>query len=170
MKKIVVVLSLLLVVFSAFTLKEYSKKEIDEITNAIDYNSSLRPQILDANDVYETAFDGGGKINLHWKQDNIKKIYREIGTSYGRLSTIFYFDDNKIIKIIEIEEDFEFDQDMNIEYEKGVSEVFKEEIYVFDYENKSIQILKTGKRKVSNQRSISEYYQVANFILEKAKN
>ncbi|WP_375558700.1 hypothetical protein ACE193_13210 [Bernardetia sp. OM2101] len=169
MKKISVIVLFLGIILSAFAVKKYSKKEIDEITNAIDHYSALRPETLDANKIYEQAFDGGAAITLYWIQDNIKKIHREIGTSYGRLSTIFYFDNNKIIKIIEIEENFRFNQDLSIDYENGVSEVFKEEVYVLDYENKIVEKQIIGERKVSNDVSVTKYYQAADFILEKIR-
>ena len=168
MKKITITLLFLGIFLSAFTFKKYSKQEIDEITNAIDYYSARYLQKLDATGIYEHAFDGGGEIHLYWIGGNIKKIRREIGTSYGKLSTTFYFDKEKIIKIIETEEDFEFKEDMSLNYDK-LTKVFKEEIYIFDYENKKVQILKTGKRQVSTKKSISEYYKTANFILEKLK-
>ena len=168
MKNIFFLGLLLVVILSAFTFKKYSKKEIDELTNAIDHYSAFYQQILDATEIYETTFDGGGEIKILWRGDEAKKIRQDIFLSYGKLSTTFYFDNNKIIKIIEAEEDFEFKEDMSLNYDK-LTKVFEEEIYVLDNENEVIQQQITGKRVVSKEVAISEYYKTANFILEKLK-
>ncbi|WP_338759733.1 hypothetical protein WAF17_12215 [Bernardetia sp. ABR2-2B] len=169
MKKISVIVLFLGMILSAFAVKNYSKKEIDEITNAIDHYSAFSLQTLNANEVYETTFDGGGEIKILWRGDEAKKVHQDIFLSYGKLSTTFYFDNKKIIKIIETEENFEFKEDMSLNYDK-LTEVFKEEIYVLDYENEIVEKQIIGERKVSNDVSVTKYYQTADFILEKIKN
>lgn len=169
MKKISVIVLFLGIILSAFTVKKYSKKEINEITNAIDHYSALYLQKLDANEIYERSFDGGGEIKLYWIQDNIKKIRIEIGTSYGRLSTTFYFQNNQIIKIIESEENFDFKEDMTLNYDK-LMKVFEEEIYVLEYENEILEVYTVGKRSVSEPVcGFGEYEAIVDFIQEKIK-
>lgn len=169
MKNISIIVFLLGMILSAFAVKKYSKKEINEITNAIDHYSALYLQKLDANEIYERSFDGRGEIKLYWIQDNIKKIRIEIGTSYGRLSTTFYFQNNQIIKIIESEENFEFKEDMTLNYDKLIK-VFEEEIYVLDYENEVLEGYTVGKRRVSDDVcGFGEYEATVDFIKEKIK-
>ena len=169
MKKIIVIVLFLGIILSAFATKKYSKKEIDKITNGIDDNSSLRLQTLNANEVYENSFDGGGEIHILWKKEEINKIYQKIGLSYGSLSITFYFQNNQIIKIIEIEENFEFKEGMTLNYDK-LTKVFEEEIYVLDYENEVLEVYTVGKRRVSDDVcGFGEYDSTADFIKEKIK-
>ncbi|WP_256867472.1 hypothetical protein [Winogradskyella forsetii] len=91
--------------------------------------------------------DGGGILKVWSNENQICKIVEEIGLSYGRIKTIIYLESGIPIKIIETEENFRR-TNQGMEYYE-LNEVFKAEIYIFNWEMDESKIVRTGERLMS---------------------
>ena len=120
--------------------------ELDALVVKIDNNPNLDSIVLDANEVYNQTFDGGGNYILFSIRDSLVKVRSEIGTSYGRFTTVLYLQDQIPLKIIEKEENFIWkDEDSSWDYSQ-INTVFKAVIYVTDYSNADTHTIKEGQR------------------------
>ena len=168
MKKLAIISLLLLVGLNGFG-QEDSLKIIDDAVFDIDSNKSLILKEYDATEVYghSHSFDGGGVIQTYSDANSIVKIYEQIGLSYGSVTTIIYFSNGTPIKIIDSEGNFALKEDgKGLDYTK-LNEVFKAEIYIFDWEKDSNKTIITGKRNQSEGTcGIFEY----EGLIDKAKD
>lgn len=141
------VLFILFISTISFTAHAQDSKlnQIKKQVNFIDNNESLTEFEYDWTKISGVALDGGGILKV-WKDNNhqIHKIYRELGLSYGRTKTTFYLKDGIPIKIVEIEENFgHANQEINCQ---ELHEVFRVDIYVYDWEMCESKIERKGKR------------------------
>lgn len=124
-------------------------KQIDISVGLINSNDKLTLNEIDANEVYNQTFDGGGTIKIYSDSDNIFKIEQEIGLSYGRQTTIIYLTNGKPIQIIDREENFKLKDDKTtLDYSK-LTQVFEATIYVFNWDKGDSKVNYKGKRVLS---------------------
>ena len=138
---------------------------IDNEVNSIEADSTLLKTEFDLMELTGITTDGGGILKVWRKEKQICKIVEEIGLSYGRIRTMIYLENGYPIKIIETKENFGI-KDNKLNY-KELKEVYREVIYVFDWENDSAEIQRIGKRKMSKQSC--SMYELAETLIEKAK-
>jgi hypothetical protein len=137
---------------------------IDNKVKLIESDSTLIRKVFDWAELTGTTTDGGGILKVWWNKEKILKIVEEIGLSYGQIKTTIYLKNGMPIKIIETEENFGFKND-EINYEE-LNEVYRELIYVFDWENDSAEIKRIGNRNMSESCSM---YELAESTIERAK-
>ncbi|MGD1958104.1 MAG: hypothetical protein ACFB2Y_04590 [Fulvivirga sp.] len=77
------------------------------------------------------------------------KIEEEIGLSFGRLTTIIYFENGEPIKIIDREENYKWREDQSGWDYTELNQVFQAHIYIFDWEMDNNQTVKKGERNLS---------------------
>jgi hypothetical protein len=123
--------------------------KIELLVKSIDNDSSLVLKEFDATEVYEQAFDGGGIIEIYFDKEGIKKIVQEIGVSFGRLTTVIYFEQEVPKKITDKEENFKWKEDDSGWDYSSLNEIFKADIYIFDWKLDINQTLKKGQRNLS---------------------
>ncbi len=153
---------LILIGFISFG-QEDKVAQIDSKINLIDSDSTLIETEYDWIELTGITTDGGGILKVWKKENQIYKIYEEVGLSYGRIRTTMYLENEMPIKIIETEENFvHINNELN--YNK-LNEVFKVEFYVFDWENDDCKIYTTGKRVMSEGELLFEYEP----LIERAK-
>ncbi|MDO7174244.1 hypothetical protein [Mariniflexile sp. AS56] len=145
--------------------QENNLDPIDNKVNSIESDSTLTETEFDWVELTGIASDGGGILKVWRNEKKICKIVEEIGLSYGRIRTIIYLKNGIPIKIIETEENFEI-KDNELNYKK-LNEVYREIIYVFDWENDSAEIKRIGKRKMSEQSC--SMYELAESVMVRAK-
>ena len=137
---------------------------IDKIVESITSNPSLIETEFDWVELTGIVTDGGSILKV-WRTGNqIVKVYEEIGLSYGRISTSIYLQNGEPIKIIETEENFKLTGQGIVNEE--LKEVFRAEIYVFDWEDDKARIVRTGERNWS-EGNCSTFDYIP--ILERAK-
>jgi hypothetical protein len=140
---------------------------IDSQARQIDSNKSLTIKTFDANEVYETVFDGGGEINVYLKSGQPVKVEQNIGLSYGRLTTIIYLKDGLPTKVIEREENFKTKDDQSgLDYTK-LNQVFEATVYFTNWDKDESKVLKKGKRKFSEGECSNLAYEP---LVRRAKN
>lgn len=144
--------------------QENKLDRIDYEVNLIESDSTLTETEFDWVELTGIVTDGGGILKVWRNKYQICKIYEEIGLSYGRVSTTIYMDNGEPIKIIETEENFRRTNN-GMEYDE-LNEVFKAEIYVFDWEMDNSKIILTGKRFMSEGSCSTYDYEP---IIERAK-
>jgi hypothetical protein len=139
-------------------------KRINEKVNEIENNAKLQMTEYDFAELTGIATDGGGILTV-WENDNqISKIDEEIGLSYGQVKTVIYLEKGLPIKIIETEENFSsINGELNY---NELIEVFRANIYVYDWENDTSKIERIGKRILSEGSCSTFDYEP---ILERAK-
>lgn len=149
MKKSIFISILLL--FLAITVNGQSDSIylIQKIVDNIDSDPNLVIKEFDVSEVYKQAFDGGGKITLYSNSIGLRKIKQEIGVSFGRLTTIVYFDNGEPVKFIDREENFKELVDQTGWDYSELNQVFQADIYVFDWETNNSKTIKEGKRNLS---------------------
>ncbi|GAB5556886.1 MAG: hypothetical protein SchgKO_10990 [Schleiferiaceae bacterium] len=91
---------------SAFAYGQERIEAIENVVSKIDKDETLSTLTLDANDVYKTTFDGGGTFSIIHNDTVLIKLESITGTSFGRVTTIVYYNNGKPIKIIDQEENF----------------------------------------------------------------
>ena len=147
--KILISVTLILGLLGLSIAQSETVESINQEVNRIDQNDSLFEKEFDAVDVYKQAFDGGGSIKVFYSPKRLKKINEEIGLSYGRLTTTIYFNSDGPIKIIEKEENFKWNEEL-LEWDYSeLVEVFKAEIYIFNWDLDYTKTFKDGKRRFS---------------------
>ncbi len=110
-----------------------SVEVIDQLTESIDRSSELSKTTFTANEIYQQVTDNGGEVIVLHDGKNIQKITREIGLSWGSLTTSFYFNDDLLMKIEETEKNYRRSDDgSSLDY-TNPDQVFYWEYYVFDY-------------------------------------
>ncbi|GAA4277309.1 hypothetical protein [Aquimarina mytili] len=122
-------------------------KQIDLEVNSIDSNSELTITEFDWVELTGMATDGGGILKIWKDNNNIRKVIQEIGLSYGRIRTTIYLTNGIPIKVIETEENFEQTGD-GLNYSK-LNQVFKQELFVFNWKMGEGKYKKNGKRVMS---------------------
>lgn len=123
--------------------------QIDKTVALIDNNTTLLVKEFDTAEIYPQAYDGGGSITVHADQHELKKISQVIYLSFGRITTTIYFDGDQPIKIMEREENFEWNEDL-LDWDFSVlNQVFQTDIYVFDWEMEQSESITQGKRNLS---------------------
>jgi hypothetical protein len=127
--------------------QENKLDRINNEVNLINSDSTLIESEFDWAELTGITTDGGGILKMWQNQNQICKIVEEIGLSYGRVSTVIYLESDTPIKIIETEENFG-NKDGEINYNE-LNEVFRANIYIFDWENDDGKIERIGKRVLS---------------------
>lgn len=153
---------LILIGFISFG-QENKITQIEAKINLIDSDSTLIEAEYDWVELTGITTDGKGVLKVWKKENQIYKIYEEVGLSFGRIRTTMYLENEMPIKIIEIEENFAHINN-KLNYNK-LNEVFKVEFYVFDWENADCKIYTTGKRVMSEGELLFEYEP----LIERAK-
>jgi hypothetical protein len=144
------------------------EKNLDLIENevkSIESDSTLVETEFDWVELTGITTDGGGILKVWRNEKQILKIVEEIGLSYGRIRTTIYLKNGIPIQIIETEENFGHTND-GLNYEE-LNEVYREIIYVFDWNNDNAKIKRIGKRNMSE--ASCSMYELAESVLEKAK-
>ncbi|SHK08137.1 hypothetical protein [Pseudozobellia thermophila] len=121
------------------------QRTVDKIEN----DANLTIKEFDATEVYKQAFDGGGKIELYVDKKGLRKIEQEIGVSFGRLTTVVYFENGQPIKLIDREENFKWLEDQTGWDYSELNKVFQADIYIFDWELDNNKTIEEGKRNLS---------------------
>ena len=147
-KSLFISLLLLIQVFTANGQSD-SIELIQRTVNKIESDTNLTIKEFDATEVYKQAFDGGGIIKLYVDKSGLRKIEQEIGVSFGRLTTVVYFDNKQPIKLIDREENFKWCEDQTGWDYSELNQVFQADIYIFDWEIDSNKTFKEGKRNLS---------------------
>lgn len=124
-----------------------SIKQINYKVNLIESDLSLEKKEFDLVELTGINTDGGGVLKIWYKEKQVYKIAEEIGLSYGRIRVAIYLDNGIPIKVIEIEESFGHEKG-ELNY-REFNEVFRGNVYVFDWENDESKVEKTGKRVLS---------------------
>lgn len=158
------VIILALIGFLSFA-QENKTSEIDKLVESIKVDSTLIKSEFDWVELTGITTDGGGILKVWWNRNQIVRVYEEIGLSYGRISTSIYLQNGTPIKIIEIEENFN-QTNPSVNYDK-INEVFRAEIYVFDWEKDNSKVERTGERNMSEGNCSTFDYEP---IIERAKN
>ena len=140
------VIILTLIGFLAFG-QENSLDRIDTEVNSIESDSTLEETEFDWVELTGITTDGGGILKVWRNEKQICKIVEEIGLSYGRIRTTIYLNNGIPIKIIETEENFGH-KNGELNY-KELNEVFRANIYVFNWENDEGKVERIGKRVLS---------------------
>ena len=157
--------SIVILLIGTIVLSQENKLEkLDNIVNSIEKEEDLKLTEFDWTKLTNINTDGGGILRVWKNETEICKIVEEIGLSYGRIRTIIYLENEKPVKIIETEENFER-KNNELNYNK-LKEVFKAEIYVFDWENDKREIIRTGRRNMSEGNCSTFDYES---IIERAK-
>lgn len=158
------IITLTLIGFMSFGQDKNLDLIEDEVAS-IQSDSTLQVKEFDWVELTGITTDGGGILKV-WKKDKqICKIIEEIGLSYGRIRTTIYLKNGKPIKIIKTEENYE-QRNNELNYEK-LNEVYREVIYVIDWENDIAEIKRFGKRNMS-EISCS-MYELAESVIERAE-
>lgn len=140
--------------------------QIEKIVEAIDLDQNYLIKEKGLNEQNGRTTDGGAQLKIWTKGGEMFKIVEEIGLSYGRLSTIIYLKNDQPIKIIEIEENYRLsDGEINF---KELREVYKAVFYVYDWELDEGEVIRSGKR-IMSEMSCSNY-ELVEPILEEAKS
>jgi hypothetical protein len=140
------VIILTLIGFLAFG-QENNLERIDNEVKSIESDSTLEETEFDWVELTGITTDGGGILKVWRNEKQICKIVEEIGLSYGRIRTIIYLNNGIPIKITETEENFGHENG-ELNY-KELNEVFRANIYVYDWENDYSKIERIGKRVLS---------------------
>ncbi|CAM1363624.1 conserved protein of unknown function [Tenacibaculum soleae] len=159
------VIILTLIGFLAFG-QENNLDRIENKVKSIESDSTLEETEFDWVELTGISTDGGGILKVWKNEKQICKIVEEIGLSYGRIRTIIYLNNETPIKIIETEENFGH-KDGEINY-KELNEVYRETLYVFDWENDEAEIKRIGKRNMSE--ASCSMYELAESLIERAEN
>ena len=70
---------------------------INDAVAQIDRNPSLSCDSVEASSIYGVDFDGGGEVLYCYRGKKLVKIREEIGLSWGRSSTEYYFHNDTIM-------------------------------------------------------------------------
>ena len=138
-------------------LPQSAVENINYRTRTIDSSDSLKTTRIDASELYEQAYDGGGAIKIYKINHELVKAKEIIGLSRGRLTTIVFFDKKEEpILIKEVEELFPWDDSTSSFDYTRLDSTFEVTMYLKDK-----QIIKaeyTGQRSISERTGkISEY-------------
>lgn len=121
--------------------------QIDNQVNLIESDSTLKKSELSLDKLTGITTDGGGFLKTWRSKEQACKIVEEIGFSYGRIRIMIYLENGIPIKIIETEENFGY-KNGELNY-KELNEVYREIIYVLDWEKDNTKIKRIGKRNMS---------------------
>lgn len=150
MKSIVFIVGIVALFSSEVFSQKLSNHEIDSAIHKIQTTEDTNIIVLDANEVYDAAFDGGGFVRLHQVDSQLLLFEAEIGTSFGRVTKQIYYLNDTAIKIVETEENFTWDDSlMAWDFDQGVHLVFMETVYINDWNTGDSDHIKEGKRNVS---------------------
>lgn len=144
--------------------QENKLDRIEDEVNSINSDSTITKLEFDWTELTGITTDGGGILKVWQNENQICKIVEEIGLSYGRVKTSIYLQNGIPIKIIETEENFGH-KNGELDYNE-LKEVFRANIYVFDWENDNGKIERIGKRILSEGSCSNFDYEP---ILERAK-
>ncbi len=107
--KLSFILVALLLVCVSLTAQPVSEKikAIRQQFQKINRDSSLKIVSIDESEEFlGHATDGGGELKGYFKTDSVWKIVSIVGLSYGEITNEFYFKNNRLIFVYEIEKDF----------------------------------------------------------------
>ncbi|WP_304016939.1 hypothetical protein [Nonlabens dokdonensis] len=144
--------------------QENKLDQIENEINSINSDSTFTKSEFDWAELTGITTDGGGILKVWQNENQICKIVEEIGLSYGRVKTTIYLQNEIPIKIIETEENFGH-KNGEINYTE-LNEVFRANIYIFDWENDDGKIERIGKRVLSEGSCSTFDYEP---IIERAK-
>lgn len=163
MKKAFVII-LTLIGFLAFG-QENNLDRIDNEVKSIESDSTLVETEFDRAELTGITTDGGGILKVWKNEKQTCKIVEEIGLSYGRIRTVIYLKSGIPIKITETEENFSHENG-ELKY-KELNEVYRETIFIFDWENDEAEIKRVGKRNLSE--ASCSMYELAESVIERAE-
>ncbi len=143
---------IILLVFVGFSLfgQEKAIISIDDEVRSIEANEALNKKAFDWAELQGISTDGGGILEVWWKGSQIYKVKEEVGLSFGSVTKTIYLKTGKPIKIIETEENFE--QTSNGFNYEDLKEVYKEIVYVFDWENYTWKNPKLSKKQIGKRK------------------
>lgn len=122
------------------------RKEFQKINS----DSSLKTiTIDDAEEFLGHGTDGGGELIGYFKKNTIYKIFTTVGLSYGEIRDEYYFKNEQLIFVYEVEKDFPYSDSLgNLDYEK-INLAFEGRYYF----NNGQLIDKTikGKRRIEDR-------------------
>jgi len=145
--------------------QENNLERIDNEVSSIESDSTLVETEFDWVELTGTTTDGGGILKVWRNEKQICKIVEEIGLSYGRIRTVIYLKNGIPIKITETEENFGHENG-KLNY-KELNEVYRETLYIFDWENDEAEIKRVGKRNLSE--ASCSIYELAESVIERAE-
>jgi hypothetical protein len=121
---------------------------IKESFKKINNDSSLKIKIIDdAEKFIGYTTDGGGELKGYFKNDSIQKITEWIGLSFGTIQIDYYFKNNQLIFVYEIEKHFAInDKTQEIDY-KNLDFAFEGRYY---FSNQKLIEVKTKSKTVEN--------------------
>ena len=128
-----------------------SVEAIKHIVAKIDTDGTLTMKEFDIEKLYNQTFDGGGRIVIGYNQNELKKIKEEIGTSFGRVTTIIYLNNGTPVKVIEREENFKWKEDDSGWDYSELHQVFQADYFIFNWEMDEMKIIKTGQPNLSDR-------------------
>jgi len=135
-----------------------TKGEINSLVSAISTDTSLQRIELDALEVYDTSFDGGGTVELIHDGLSLKAFIVQVGHSNGRLTSSFYYLDSFPIQIIEIENRYRWIEGEGAFDRTALYQTFKEIVYVLNWELGETEHEVEGKRILTEAKcGIFEY-------------
>lgn len=124
--------------------------KIKQAFQKINSDGSLKIKTIDDEEKFlGNATDGGGELKGYFKNDSIQKITEWVGLSFGTIQIEYYFKDDQLIFVYEIEKHFGFnDKTQETDYNK--LELAFEARYYFSNE-KLIEVKKKGETMESNK-------------------
>jgi hypothetical protein len=129
---------------SAQTPKDSIIRNIRQVFQRINHDSTLRGVRLEAEEFLEEAPDNGGELTGYFKGDTLKKMIFYVGPSYGLIEQQYYFDQGKIVFIYDTEKDFPATSTGELDVTKP--HLVFEGRYYFD-QGKLIEKILKGKKK-----------------------
>ena len=148
---IIILLFLNLIGFS----QNNAREGIDKYVNTIDSNSKLKISEYDWNKITKSHIDHGATLRIWKTKDQILKVEEQFGASYGLYTRIIYLKNNKPIKGVEIEENFELNNN-EIDYSNLYTQ-YKLQVYITGYndliDEYEFETTEKGKRKFTEPYS-----------------
>ena len=129
-----------------------TKNEIISLVSSITADTSLRTIELDANDVFQANYDGGGIVQLIHDGQTLKAFVVQVGLSSGRLTNSIYYVDSLPVQIVETEERFKWIEAEGTFDFTTLNQTFNETVYVLDWELADTEHEKSGTRTLSEAR------------------
>jgi hypothetical protein len=147
LKRNYIFLFILIVAFTTSSLGQSRTEIISNIKQSlkkINSDGSLKIKTInDAEKFLGYTTDGGGELKGYFKNDSIQKITEWVGLSFGTIQNDYYFRNNQLIFVYEIEKHFAInDKTQEINYEK--LELAFEARYYFSNQ-KLIEVKTKGK-------------------------
>lgn len=128
--------------------QENNRDLIENSVQIIEADSTLKTNVYDYKELTGLN-DGIGTIKVWWKENQIFKIHEKFVVPDGMIRTIVYLKNKIPIKIIDIEQKYESNN--NKSKDKELKEVYRENIYVLDWNNDIFKIQQIGNRSLTEE-------------------